>query len=67
MIERKEPRSDTIGNPDEIRFSQFILAQSWEIAEAMVRFMVTPPTTERERLSRNVADARINLWGNLPI
>ena len=49
MIERKEPRSNAIGNPDEIRFAKFILAQSWEIAVAMVRLRVSPPTTERAR------------------
>ena len=67
MIERKEPRSNTIGNSEEIRFAKFILAQSWEIAVAMVRFRVSPPTTDRKRFTRDVAEARINLSGNLRI
>ena len=64
MIERKEPRSNTIGNPDEIKFAKFILAQSWEIAVAMVRFRVSPSMTDRERFTRDVAEAGINLSGN---
>ena len=67
MIERKEPSSNTIGNSDEIRFAKFILDQSWEIAVAMVRFRVSPPTTEGERFTSDVAEARINLSGNLRI
>jgi len=58
MSEKEGPKSiraETIG---EQRFAKFILAQSWEIAEAMVRFKAGPPTTELERFHRDVAEAR---------
>ena len=52
------PDSIRAGTVGEQRFAKFILAQSWEIAEAMVRFMAGPPTTELERFHRDVAEAR---------
>ena len=58
MSGREGPNSIRVGTVGEQRFAKFILAQSWDIAEAMIHFMAGPPTTERERFTRNVAEAR---------
>ena len=47
-----------VGTAVEKRIAKFLMAHSMAIPEAMVRFMAGPPTTERERFSRNVAEAR---------
>ena len=47
-----------VGAAGEKRFAKFLMAHSMAIPEAMVRFMAGPPTTERERFSRNVAETR---------
>ena len=60
MSGREGTSSIRLGTVNEGKFAKFILTQSWEIAEAMVRFMAGPPTTERERFTRNVAAARTN-------
>ena len=46
MSETQGPGSIRVGTTSEQRFAKFILAQSWEIAVAMVRLRMSPPTTD---------------------
>ena len=58
MSGREGPTSIRVGTVGEQNFAKFLLAQAVGFPEAMVRFMAGPPMTERERFSRNVAEAR---------
>ncbi len=58
MSRKDGPSSIRVGTAGEKRIAKFLMAHSMAIPEAMVRFMAGPPTTERERFSRNVAEAR---------
>ena len=58
MSGREGTSSIRIRTVNQGKFAKFILTQSWEIAEAMVRFMAGPPITELKRFHRNVAEAR---------